>query len=295
MTWDAWAFGLFTLIVGCVVTFVAAHLYFKAAQTWKELSWHLHRARVTAVASEYTNKIQMILSGSPVRELYQFEIHVWNSGNSTIDRQAVAPLQPISLSIKNGIVIDYSLSRVVNAANNISLSLQDSELGIDFDYLDPDEGFVVSALIDATGEARCSATVSGTIKERGKISQPDVISSAEGTTIFKKSIHVLTAMILIVCAVALFYSFVTNISLTVRSASDFLSAILVTVVALITCFTMFPLWPSPSARRLPKSLEPINLSDYSFVGYPRSLYASELGDVTYAGEPLAGQPTEKAE
>ncbi|AJS59010.1 hypothetical protein [Paenibacillus sp. IHBB 10380] len=70
-------------------------------------------------------------------------IAIWNSGNKVIRASDITLREPLRIIAKKSQIIDQpQIKKCPNTANNLNLELIDEKVHINFDYLDPGDGFL---------------------------------------------------------------------------------------------------------------------------------------------------------
>jgi hypothetical protein len=93
--------------------------------------------------------MEVIFKGASVHRLTASTITLWNAGNATLDRDAIAQRDPIRIQLRGeGRILEATVTKSTGAANNVSLDLDDEGgvVLIGFDFLDPQDGAVVRVL-----------------------------------------------------------------------------------------------------------------------------------------------------
>ena len=105
--------------------------------------------KTVGVAKQHPSKIEglhITFKDKEVDSICISRIAIWNSGNQTILASDIASEKPITISLCNdGQILDAEVSEISDETNQFSIITKtDSYLSLAFDYIDPEEGVVVT-------------------------------------------------------------------------------------------------------------------------------------------------------
>jgi hypothetical protein len=144
-------------------------------------------------ASKY-NGVKIDLNGVVCENLTSTKIIFWNKGRETVTRSNVPDLDKIKIIPKEGIrIFSAEIIRVANEINNFSLKNINnfSEIEIDFDYIDKDEGVAIQILHSGEGGENEDLIIKGSVMGFGKIRNkgvPAYFSWIRNSVIFVENI-----------------------------------------------------------------------------------------------------------
>jgi hypothetical protein len=121
--------------------------------------------------------IEIQFNGKRVQNLSLTHFALWNRGKDTINRQDVAPKDPLKiLVVPPAELLAAEIMYTSNATNNflISSNLTGGEISIDFDYFDNNEGLTIHIYHTGTNndDIKLTGTIKGVIKIT-KVSQDE--------------------------------------------------------------------------------------------------------------------------
>jgi len=118
------------------------------------------------------NGVKIDLNGFVCENLTSTKIIFWNKGRETITQNNIPSLDKIKIIPKDGIkIFSAEIIRVVNETNNFNLkSLNNfTEIEIDFDYIDKEEGVAIQVLHSGEGGENEDLIIKGSVMGFGKI------------------------------------------------------------------------------------------------------------------------------
>ena len=121
------------------------------------------------------DSLEMLYSGKPIENLTVTKIAFWNAGRDTINSQDIASTDPLTVHVKKGCkILDTKVLYTKKLVNLFSITTADdqSNITLNFEYLDKDEGAVIQIL--HTGKSSEDIEIRGTIKGAGKLAQKHV-------------------------------------------------------------------------------------------------------------------------
>lgn len=156
--------NVISLIVAILGVTLAVLFYFKG----RKVKSPCYSRRSTNIVKDLVSKIEsleMSFAGKPIRNLTVTRVAFWNAGSETINVQDVAKTDPLRIQVENGYeILDARVVYVKNKANRFSVVQGEgsSNITVDFEYLDKDEGAVIQVL--HTGMSNKDVDMLGTLK-----------------------------------------------------------------------------------------------------------------------------------
>lgn len=163
------AFGVFSLLAGAVVSYI---FYLRSIRE-KAICFGRETAVLfSAGQAGDLPKLEISYGGQPIQNIARTRICIWNSGNEVIERNnfvAAAPLCIVPHLDENDsdkdtdvLLLDCRVEKASRKESNCSaeISADNKHVLLGFDYLEPDEGYVV----DIVHSKRASFNLSGAIK-----------------------------------------------------------------------------------------------------------------------------------
>ncbi len=111
------------------------------------------------------NEVTVSFQGKEVDRLTKTTLIIWNNGTEVLDGTNVITSDPISISFnETDNILSYKILKSTKKVNNIQITkniANTHQLILNFDYLDPEDGFILEILHDS--ELR-TPKITGTIK-----------------------------------------------------------------------------------------------------------------------------------
>ncbi|MDR2570619.1 MAG: hypothetical protein LBD23_10045 [Oscillospiraceae bacterium] len=168
-------------LIGLILTLI---LYFKGKRK-KSIKYYLEGDSLFEDFVEKINGLSIQFFGKQIKTLTVTKIVFWNSGTETINREDFPTNDIFYINIEDGYeILDVSIIRSNNQSNNIAVSLSEDEkkIKIDFEYLDPKNGFILQIFHTST-EYSSKFNVNGSIKGFGKLSEGEVTDKSRLSSI----------------------------------------------------------------------------------------------------------------
>lgn len=146
---------------------LAVYLYFLAKRS-AALSYQLREFSVVGGrTAEFPEELEIRFAGEQVDQVTATEIVLWNSGNTTIDGSQIVLMDPLRVQVSSGVILKPTIIRqtrpVIGAVVSMGEAANVGNIG--FDFLDPNDGFVVQFVHSG---ARGEMEIIGTVKELPK-------------------------------------------------------------------------------------------------------------------------------
>ncbi|MNR79916.1 hypothetical protein D3C72_106270 [compost metagenome] len=149
-------------ILGIVGILIGVCLYFVGRKVAKPRVDIQTTMLVGSDASLLPDEVGITYQGKSVPRLSRSIIRFWNSGSDVLDGSAIAAADPIRIVIPNGTAfLSVRLSKVLRLSNQIALSVEKSVIVITFDYLNPNDGFIVETLHTSENAPLCVGELKG--------------------------------------------------------------------------------------------------------------------------------------
>lgn len=174
--------SLFNLVafVLAIIGIVLAIFFYIRSKRQRVPIYSVRSINLVEQSIEKIDNIEILYSGSTVKNLSIARVAIWNQGKETINNTDIAPSDPIKI-ICTGTTSFLGLKIVYekNPVNNFFLfpvpnptkpdeDLQ-NEMTVNFDYLDYEEGAIIQVF--HTGKTGDEIQVVGSIKGAGKINR----------------------------------------------------------------------------------------------------------------------------
>jgi hypothetical protein len=146
-------------LIGLIGTVSGIYFYFKG-KIRKQLSYYImHFDLFTDIIRE-VGRLSVLYDDKKISNLTLSELYIWNSGNTYIDNQDIAPMAPIIISSKDGEILECIVKLTTDRDNNWQISDCKNGKEITFDYIPTSKGCMIK--IAHTGK---SVHVSGKLKQ----------------------------------------------------------------------------------------------------------------------------------
>lgn len=146
--------------------FVSLYFYRKSARL-RRISFHVSYDRFTWVDRKKYDTFQISFNDREVSNPHITHISIWNSGNETLQRSDISTQDPLLINLENGEILTATIIKQTRVAIDPKLTIGAGRKNlIDYDFLDPGDGFLIEILFDSTNftHADQSKLISGTIK-----------------------------------------------------------------------------------------------------------------------------------
>lgn len=136
--------------------------------------------RSSNLINNFTNKyngLKISLNGIDCENLTVTKIIFWNNGRETIQRSNIPDLDKIKIIPREGVkIFSAEIIKVANKVNNFYLKNINnlSEVEIDFDYIDKDEGVAIQILHSGNSKEEGDLVVKGSVMGFGKLKNKGV-------------------------------------------------------------------------------------------------------------------------
>lgn len=160
-------------IIGFIITifaiFLTIYFYYKSKKSKKPFYAILNFNLVTNLVSKFES-LQICYGSDDIVNLSACKIAFWNEGNDTIDKNDVAPSDPIIFKLDPDCkILDAKILYEKNPVNRFSIDISPDKTSIQvsFDYIDQNEGVIIQLL--HTGVNATNIKFQGSIKGVKKI------------------------------------------------------------------------------------------------------------------------------
>lgn len=173
--------GISIGLIGVILAFI---FYIKSKPISKISSFHSYTNLIGTNQSKLPKQVSISYNNKYVKSVSSSEFIIWNSGNTVINKRALATKDPLRIEINPDIkLLRYQIIIENNPTNNISLKTDEdypNSILIDFDFLEKNEGARIEILHTGTKKD---------LKERGKIIGVKSIFSKEEEISKKKNVN----------------------------------------------------------------------------------------------------------
>jgi hypothetical protein len=156
--------NLLFLILALLSIFISIIIYFRSKRekvpVYNRRSFNLIENQVSKVKG-----LRVTHNGKEVKDLTLTKFALWNRGRATVNREDVAPSDPLRLVISpDHQILQADIVFIRTKANNFSINLDESKrsLSINFDYFHTNEGVIID--LYHTGTSSEQINLEGTVK-----------------------------------------------------------------------------------------------------------------------------------
>jgi uncharacterized membrane protein YbaN (DUF454 family) len=141
--------GWVSVVIG-VVGIVLAFVLYRRSLVQQKLSYVRSSIQLTGLNSQFSPDLKIFFKGRELELVTKSIVTFWNSGNATIEGGKIVATSPLRIVTSEGSeILDAAVSTATREANRFTVKLRDNlpnELECSFDYLDPNDGVIVSVL-----------------------------------------------------------------------------------------------------------------------------------------------------
>lgn len=170
ITWldrNPWS-NLVFLILSILGIIVSVFLYFKSKKT-KKAVYYLSSTNIISSKMKFHGNIQITYLEEKVENFTVSKISFWNNGNDVINETDLAPTDKLKIVIDDNFeILDADIIFQSKKTNNAKFNKQPKEITINFDYFNPQQGFIIRII--HTGIDSSSLKLYGTIKGGKEVS-----------------------------------------------------------------------------------------------------------------------------
>jgi hypothetical protein len=255
LTVDGITLALAGVVLGAILSWLISRHYFRASLTRREISWRYRTTQIATTNADYADRVTTHFDGEQLNAPVAVRLYLWNSGNIIVEKEAIPAVSPMIIEVKGGRIVDYTIDKVINSANNIVLSnVSETEIGIAFDYLDPDEGVRIEIIADQQDDA-LTLGLNGSIKDKGRIHRAKRAIRPTPGAWKDRSIHILSALVFTALAFAAAYNTWNSFNFVRPSTySDILATLVLMLVSILIIGTIKMGPRDPDERLLPLGL-----------------------------------------
>lgn len=147
--WIGGALGVIGVVLAVVGLGTGYYFYKRSIRQplLKHFTWALDV--VGGFSHPMLEGMEVRFKGASVHRLTAANVTLWNAGNATLDRDAIAQRDPVRIQLRGeGRILEATVTKSTGAANNVSLDLDDEGgvVLVGFDFLDPQDGAVIRVL-----------------------------------------------------------------------------------------------------------------------------------------------------
>jgi len=191
--------GVFGIILA-VIGLISTYYFYKKSNKVKKPYYQIRSYNLIRDFVSNIQDLEIRYAGELIENLTVSRIAFWNAGNETIDKDDIVESDPIAIATHRDFkILKPEIIAVNDNANNFSI-VRDvtSILGINFDYIDENNGIVIQ--IFHTGKSSEDIDVIGKIKGAGV--PKNVPSSAKDFT--KSMILIFTPIVILSALMEIF-------------------------------------------------------------------------------------------
>lgn len=141
-----WFISFFFFIAGSVITIIVTLFSYKLSISNISLSFYSKEYIILRTLLPFLHKnIEVSFKDKKIDNICEGLITIWNSGKKAIRKGDIANENPLKLYFKDEVeILDARIITTVNNSNNCHIIIQDDkEVLIEFDYINPRDGFVI--------------------------------------------------------------------------------------------------------------------------------------------------------
>ncbi len=167
--WDIINKGWFGIVAGLVISIVTGVYFLRKSKQRTALSVEMLHTIIIA-PSEPDDRLEVRYDGAPVPRVTKSVAGFWNSGNQVIRRDDISARDPVALRCtESARILQVRMlaetREVIWARHTVH---DDSEILIDFDFLNPEDGFTIEVLHTGQwGAISPAGTIKGMDREIG--------------------------------------------------------------------------------------------------------------------------------
>ncbi|MBN8236847.1 hypothetical protein JF544_16435 [Halobacillus kuroshimensis] len=141
--------GWIGVLIGLIGIVIGIYSHRKATMGAR-LNYNIKSSEIIGANNDVSDEIEIYYRGVSVPRVIKSYIVLWNSGNKTVDKKEVVPGDPLKILFQQeSKIMNYNILKQTNPVNNVQLNnnkTNGNEIDIDFEYLDPKDGFLVEVL-----------------------------------------------------------------------------------------------------------------------------------------------------
>ncbi|HEA31414.1 MAG TPA: hypothetical protein ENH91_15710 [Leeuwenhoekiella sp.] len=150
-----------------------AYYFYKIGKREKKPIYFCKTTRILKNDLKSIQKLNIYYDNYKLSNLSLTKIGFWNAGSETIRKNDIVPTDSIKISLNSKLIMyDFSIDYEDKRNNFVISKESDSLLSISFDYLDKNEGLILSIYHSAEKEVEKTINISGTIIGAGRIMLP---------------------------------------------------------------------------------------------------------------------------
>ena len=137
-------------LIGIIASFgIAAFFYLLASERRGISMFTRSDAIISSSRSIPDINLKVTVDSRPVSSLIFKRYTIWNSGNRTIDGDDLRTADPLKISLASGQLLNADIEFETRSVNRVRLTNKRDAIQINFDYLDPKDGFIVVIAYDS--------------------------------------------------------------------------------------------------------------------------------------------------
>lgn len=169
--------GFVSTIVGLllgVVGLLASWYFYRKSKAIRRANHLIGSYQILGPDGALRDHLQMSYKGYPVPSLTVSKVCIWNSGTVVLNRDDVAPKDPVRICEKGGRILDAEIIYQSDPISGVTVEQyspdgRESWVNVDFDYIEPGKGFIVRVVHTGLGSA--ALQIAGTFKGSGPIKE----------------------------------------------------------------------------------------------------------------------------
>ena len=151
-------------IVAIVISIVVTRWYFKE----KKPLYSIRSVNIIKNIFDDFDLLELSYSGKKIENFTVSKIVFWNGGRETIHRKDIVSSEPLIVKAKEGTnILNAKIIYSRDPANEFTLTKHQSQLKLDFDYIDKGHGIIIQLI--HTGLSSADIEIKGKIKGAGPL------------------------------------------------------------------------------------------------------------------------------
>jgi len=155
--------GIISAIIAIILFIVSVTLSLRLVRK-KRPVWAYRTINIIGLGTDAPRELQLTYDGKPVRDVYRTTIIVFNNGSEPIRANDVTA--PITISLAGGEILSQP---TIKARSNDEINFSAKQTGnsnivVDFQYLDHNDGAVFDVIHTAVQQISCGANIIGAKK-----------------------------------------------------------------------------------------------------------------------------------
>ncbi|MFT3911426.1 MAG: hypothetical protein QM737_18530 [Ferruginibacter sp.] len=161
--------NLIFLVLAILSIILSFYLFIKSKKK-KRPQYSKRSINVISDKIQSVGDIKISYQGKNVNNLTVTKIVIFNSGNETINNDDQAASDKLRIIASDGVeLLGTEVLFMSSSANNINFTINDNVVDLQFDYLDPNQGFIIKII--HSGKNSSALDVKGTFKSSGEVKE----------------------------------------------------------------------------------------------------------------------------